>query len=292
MLERPRVPFPERLVLKAVGLWYRKDRANPQDVWKRAQEHINPLPKEDNFKAELDRRLWHIAWINGSGRVHSPPHGEAASIVVEDGVLTLQVRHDPDFERKSSRWRRPAAERYNNAYVVGMDGYLPTKDQDIVTRARMKVSEGFHGTTGIWVQDGGTFDPETGSMVKPFRSFGFSYVGEPSAKFIRGLAIETCLGLSIQEMRPVVGIDVTQWHDYTTRWRWLNKRRQEVEFTIDDRLLGALNVDPLGPGEIQLWADNYEIGEGLSIGYLNVPDIDETQFEWVKVEAVGRNEGR
>lgn len=294
VLDRAKVPFPESWALGAAKFFYQKDRANPQDVWNLAQEHTNPQPKEDNFKAGLDRGLWHIAWINGSGRVRPPPHGDAASIVVEDGVLKLQVRHDSDFERKSSRWRRgiPAAERYNNAYVGGMGGYLPTKDQDIVISACMKVSKGFHGTTGIWMEDGGTFDPKTGIMVKPFRSFGFSFVGETSAKFIRGLAVETCLGLSIQEKGTVVGIDVAEWHDYTMRWSWLDERRQEVTFMIGDQSLGALKVDPFGPGEIQLWSDNYKIGRGLRIGYLNVPTIDETQFNRVRVEAVGRNEGR
>jgi hypothetical protein len=45
-------------------------------------------------------------------------------------------------------------------------------------------------------------------------------------------------------------------------------------------------MHPFGPAEIQLWADNYQIGRGLKIGFLNVPDIDETSYDWIRVEAL------
>ena len=61
---------------------------------------------------------------------------------------------------------------------------------------------------------------------------------------------------------------------------------QRVMFTIDDQNIGYFHMHPFGPGEIQLWADNYQIGRGLKIGYLNVPDVDETQYDWIRITAI------
>jgi hypothetical protein len=166
-----------------------------------------------------------------------------------------------------------------------MGGFLPTPKQSVRVQCRMKISPGFHGSTGIWVQEINTFDPRTGIMIKPFRSFGFSYLGEASDPYIRGLAIETVIGLSIQEKQTLRDIDINHWHTYGMKWSWIAKSKQLVEFIIDDQEAGKLEMHPFGPGEIQLWADNYQIGRGLKIGFLNVPEMDETCYDWVRITA-------
>ncbi len=294
-----KTPLIDNLALKLARLYYRKERADARQVHQLAEHHSNPAAIHEDFSddraissarqaVEGGTGLWDIAFINGSGRVAPPPHGEAGDITVQDGVLKLQVRHDPKFGQKSSKWRKgfAAAERYNNAYVVGMGGFMPTPGQSILVECRMKISAGFHGSTGIWVQEVDTFDPKTGIMVKPFRSFGFSYLGGASDAFIRGLAIETVIGLSIQDKQTISDVNTSDWHAYSMQWSWINERIQHVEFKVDDQVIGGFEMHPFGPGEIQLWADNYQIGGGLKIGYLNVPDVDETWYDWVGITAI------
>ncbi len=298
-----KTPFIDNLALKLARLYYRRDRADAGEVRQLAEAHTNPpvlhedflegdtiLPAGQGFDGGT--RMWDIAFINGSSQVSPPPHGEAGDIIVRDSLLKLQVRNDPNFDRKSSRWGKgsPAAEKYNNAYVVGIGGFMPTPRQSIQVQCRMKISAGFHGSTGIWVEEVNTFDPKTGIMVKPFRSFGFSYLGEASDAFIRGLAIETVLGLSIQDKQTASGVDITDWHTYELRWAWMDLKTQRVEFRVDNREIGHFEMHPFGPAEIQLWADNYQIGRGLKIGFLNVPDMDETAYDWIQVAGID-NEG-
>jgi hypothetical protein len=291
-LDETQPPFIDNLALKLARLYYRKDRAHPQVVRRLAESHVNPSKLCEDFLGEAivlgGESLWEVAFINGSGAVKSPPHGEAGDVLVQNSLLKLQVRRDPRFDQKSSRWRKgaAAAEKYNNAYTVGMGGFMPTPRQSLLIQCRMKVSAGFHGSTGIWVEEAKTFDPQTGIMVKPFRSFGFSYLGEASDAYIRGLAVETVIGLSIQGKHAVSGVDVAAWHVYEMLWSWISPDLQRVTFTLDDQEVGQLDLHPFGPGEIQLWADNYQIGRGLKIGFLNVPECDETLYDWVRVTAL------
>jgi len=296
-----KTPFFDNVVLKFVQLYFRKDRADARKVWKQAELFHNPallcddfldgdtiLPATQGFPGGTN--LWDIAFINNWSRVSPPPHGHAADILILDGKLKLQVCHDPDFTRKSSKWRKgiAAAEKYNNAYVVGLCGFIPTPWQNIQVQCRMKISPGFHGSTGVWVQEAETFNPVTGIMVKPFRSFGFSYLGEASDPYIRGLASETVIGLSIQDKHTIRDVDVTGWHVYTMNWSWINPKSQHVEFAIDGQPAGNFRIHPFGPAEIQLWADNYQINKGLKIGYLNVPKVDEVLYDWVRVDPLVR----
>ena len=150
----------------------------------------------------------------------------------------------------------------------------------------MKIGAGFHGSTGMWVEEANTFDPKTGIMVKPFRSFGFSYLGEASDPYIRGLAIETVLGLSIQDKQTASEVVISDWHTYRMKWSWINSNAQRVEFMIDEQNIGQFQMHPFGPAEIQLWADNYQIGRGLKIGFLNVPGVDETWYDWIRITII------
>ncbi len=140
----PKTPLVDNLALKLARLYYRKDRADAREVRQRAERYTNPPSLVEHFSdgsrilpaAQGDdggTKLWDIAFINGSGQVAPPPHGEAGDIILQDSLLKLQVRNDPKFDQKSSKWRKgfAAAEQYNNAYVVGMGGFMPTPGQSI-----------------------------------------------------------------------------------------------------------------------------------------------------------------
>lgn len=240
-----------------------------------------------NFFGDLKK--WQRVWVDFEGNAISPTGEEPAKILISDSSLRLQVTHDPKFRSKCPRWVEglAAADRYNNAFLIGAQGFAPTKEEGIVIETNMQISKDFHGSTGIWMEEQDTFD-EKGIMKKPFRSFGFSFLGDVSDPYIKGLAIETSLGFSIQKKISLPDIDVTQPHDYKMVWRWKNKRKQKVDFYIDKKLVGSFTMAPIGPGEIQLWADNYWIRKGMRIDFLNPPEgcIDENKYSHLKVYSV------
>ena len=191
MLEQRELTRGQRLALKVAEILYRHKKADPEAVWELSKTHKNPPYISDLFDDSAsvnEHRIWPVALINGSGRVAQAPRGEAASIDVEGGYLKLRVFHDGNFDRKTQNmFDEPAAEAYNNAHLEGLRGFLPTPGEDVVYACDMRVS-GLQGTTGIWVEEAETFNPVTGIMEKPFRSFGFSWAGDNSANFIRGLS--------------------------------------------------------------------------------------------------------
>lgn len=281
-----RTPFLDKIAISAMRIIERRNKASLRDVLEIAENHTNPLDFIEKFD---DISRWDLALVDSNGLAVKPTGNESAMILVENNSLKLQVTHDAYFSKKSGKWRKgqTAAEKYNNAFIIGGRGFLPTERENIVIETDMQVSPDFHGSTGIWMEDQKTFD-ERGHMEKPFRSFGFSFLGDSSDPFIRGLAIETCLGFSIQRKTTVTGIDVTKPHRYKMVWKWEGQKTQTVDFFIDDQQVGSLAVDPMGPGEIQLWADNYKIKKGLQLYYLNVPEgtIDQNQYSDLKVSVV------
>jgi hypothetical protein len=283
MLENRRLGRIEGAALKVADLMYRGKRANSHEVWGLAQEHINPAPVIDNFEnpaSVYDNIIWTVALINGSGRVARVPHGEAASIVVEDKLLKLQVRPDPNFDKKTQKlFDEPAAEAYNNAHLEGLRGFLPTQSQDVVYECRMRVDR-LQGSTGIWVEEEKTFNPVTGIMQKPFRSFGFSWVGPSSADFIRGLSVQTVVGFA-PTVRNIGGFKPTDWHVYIMQWEWRDRKTQTVKFSIDGKFLTEMPISPFGRSECQLWGDNYDIKSALRIGFRNMSSLQETQYDYV-----------
>ena len=115
-----KIPLVDNLGLKLARLYYQKDRADAGEVRRLAERHANPtslyegflegdtiLPAGQGF--EGGTRMWDIAFINGSSRVAPPPHGEAGDIIVQDSILRLQVRNDPNFSQKRSKWEKGVA---------------------------------------------------------------------------------------------------------------------------------------------------------------------------------------
>jgi len=257
---------------------------NPKKIFELCQNHQNPDFFKEDFSGGLEK--WRHVWVDFNEEAILPTGQEPARVLVEDSSLKLQVTHDQNFEAKRKKWRRKkaAAERYNNAFLIGAQGFMPTKDQEVVIETNMKITPDFHGSTGIWMEEEDTFN-DKGVMEKPFRSFGFSFLGSQSDPYIRGLAIETCLGLSLQEKISLPEVDLTKPHDYKMVWKWKNEKEQIVDFYIDNGLIGSLTMAPIGQGEIQVWADNYWIKKGMAIDYLNPPEgvVDENRYSYIKV---------
>ncbi|HKY90775.1 MAG TPA: hypothetical protein VJM11_07035 [Nevskiaceae bacterium] len=268
----------------------RSDQADPTKVWAALQTHRNPPDARDDFDGEALGPAWRFVNLNGRGIVTRPPEVHAADARIADGALALRVLHDPDFEQESDAWKpgQAAATRYNNAYTIGFQGYSPTPTHDVVIETRYAVSRGFHGSTGLWIEEQDTFEGDTGVMVKPFRAFGTSYLGPDSQTPLGGAQIEAVMGfVPVCARRMAPGVDVTKANVYRMVWSVVDEKRMRVALSVNGQPDQSCTFPSFHPGEIQLWADNYRV-TGIQIGHLNVPEgvVDETRFDYVSVAVV------
>ncbi len=265
-------------------------QADPQKIWPLIQNHKNPPSFRDDFNGPDLNPIWDFINLNGKGIVTHPPVVHAANAEIIDGKMVLSVMHDPDFDNEDPKWHpgQAAAERYNNAYVIGFHGYSPTPTEDIVIETRYAVTQDFHGSTGIWFEEQDTFDPNTGVMTKPFRSFGVSYLGPQSKTPFNGNQLEAVVGfVPVCTRRIDNHLDVTQYNTYKMVWSLVDEKKMKVDLFINDQFVQNCVFPSFYAGEIQLWADNYRITD-LDIGHLNVPEgvVDQTKFDYVSVTVV------
>lgn len=266
-------------------------RADSKTVWELAQHFENPETFYEDFsEPHLHENKWPVTLINFDGGVVKPFSFDerVADIQISDGSLKLSIDHDPEFDKKSYHWRKgqAAAPQYNNAYITGAGGFMPTPEEAILITVQMKVDENYPGSTGIWVEEQRTFNPSTGVMEKPFRSAGFAWLGDSSAKFFSGLTLQTCVGMAPQDIVKIKELDPHDWHEYQMLWRWKDPSQQEVACRIDHKPLWMLPVAPFGPGELQLWADNYRVTNMLQLRYVNPNTHFESAYRDIKVEPV------
>lgn len=283
-----------RLVNSPVAvLITRGDQADPAQVRAALESHQNPPDVRDDFDGTALGPEWRFVNLNGRGKVTRPPDVHAANARIDNGALVLEVLHDPDFEQESDTWQagQAAAQRYNNAYTIGFQGYSPTRAQDVVIETRYAVSPGFHGSTGLWVEERDTFHGDSGVMVKPFRAFGVSYLGPDSKTILNGAQLEAVMGfVPVCAKRMDREIDVTKDNVYRMVWSVVDEKRMRVALWVNGEPDQSCTFPSFRPGEVQLWADNYRV-TGLDIGHLNVPKgvVDQTRFDYVSVRAVQRS---
>lgn len=268
----------------------KKDQAEPKAVWEAILKHQNPPSARDDFDKEGFNLIWEAINYNGRGTVTHPGGPiHAAKAELRDGQLVLSVLHDPDFETEGKKWQagQAASENYNNAFLTGFRGYSPTPTEDIVVETEFAVSPLFHGSTGIWIEEQGTFDPKTGIMIKPFRSVGFSFLGSESETFLSGAELEATVGFVPVCAKQITDVDVTQTNVYRLVWSLAGKAKMKTDLFINGRLTESCTFPSFYPGEIQLWADNYLV-QGFNIDHLNVPEgqVDENKYNYLSVTVV------
>jgi hypothetical protein len=268
------------------------DQADPEKIWPLILNHQNPASFRDDFNESELNPIWDFVNLNGKGIVTKPPVIHAANAEIIDGHLVLSVLHDPDFDSESSVWKpgQAAAEQYNNAYIIGFGHYSPTPTENIVIETKFAVTPGFHGSTGLWVEEQGTFDSDTGVFNKPFRSFGVSYLGPDSNTPFDDLQLEAVVGfVPVCTKKVSSNIDVTQENVYKMVWSIVDEKQMKVDLFINGQYHQSCTFPSFYSGELQGWGDNYLVN-GLDIGYLNVPEgtVDQIKYDYVSVTVVSK----
>lgn len=214
----------------------------------------NPKLLEDRFEEKLSPDFWKYTVIDGAGIVSNELAWHGTSISVADGLI-IQHSPDPDFHDESPANREPASERYNNATLIGGNGFRPSPSADVVLRFTARVDEGFYGTAGVIVQPVGTLE-ENGVFAKPFDMFGFSVTGnETSINGISGPLCYLALNWVPVEVQPVQ-VDPFAWSSYKIRLHWISKTEWLGIVSVDDKELCRISMPAFGPVEIHVWSDN------------------------------------
>jgi hypothetical protein len=223
--------------------------------------HLNPSAQSDSFVGKLSP-VWAFNIINGAGQIGQAPEFHNTSISLDDGLIITQ-NFDPDFELESADSQQPASQRYNNASLIGFQGYQPTPGEDVLIQARMQVSPNFYGSAGLVLEPQGTI-LEDGIFQGRFRNqaftfFGISFLGPESELFGKnGATVERVVNWWPEEVQGL-DVDMHELHTYLLRLHWIDERTWQGITSVDGQVLSRMNLPPLGPLEIQLWGDNYAL---------------------------------
>ncbi len=229
---------------------------------------------------------WPRLYVDGLGVVKNPPY-HGADIRVEQGQMRLEISPDPNFANESSKPKpgAPSAERYNNAFAIGMQGYSPNKGEKVVVEFQMKVDKGYRGTTGLWLEAQDTFNTNGHMVPGGFPgAFGVSYTSSDSWGPIAGLKFEYVKGFLPLCIGNIEGVDPFKWNTYRIEW---TKGFLFDQFKIfaNGNFKGNCFIPFIGfqKSEIQVWADNFLVKEWFALGHLNPNVLQGTNFKDVSI---------
>jgi hypothetical protein len=249
--------------------------------------HLNPPAQSDSFVGKLSP-VWAFNIINGAGQIGRAPGFHNTSISLDDG-LTITQNPDPDFELESAASQPPASQRYNNATLIGFQGYQPTPGEDVLIQARMQVSPNFYGSAGLVLEPQGTI-LEDGIFQGRFRNqaftfFGISFLGPESELFGKnGATVERVVNWWPEEVQGL-DVDMHELHTYLLRLHWIDEQTWQGITSVDGQVLSRMNLPPLGPLEIQLWGDNYALQTSPFNGTPRI-GFQNGATKWVRFEQV------
>lgn len=247
--------------------------------------HVNPPAQSESFDGALSP-VWAFNIINGAGKVGRAPAFHNTRVEIDKGLVISQD-FDPDFQRESTASAQPAGERYNNATLIGFQGYQPTPKEDVLFETRMQVSPNFYGSAGFMVQPQGTILSD--GMFKgrfdnqAFTLFGVCFLGSESNLFGKnGATVQRVINWWPEAVQKL-DVDMHEMHTYQLRLRWMNAQRWQGIVSVDGKIMSTMNLPPLGPLELHVWGDNYLIGTSFS----GTPQIDlqNGETKWIRFEA-------
>lgn len=230
--------------------------------------YINPAAQTDDFRNGLGP-AWAFDVINGAGMVgHGPNfHNTTISATADTGLLISQ-QPDPDVPN------RPHSEQYNNATLIGFQGFQPTPAEDVLYQASIQVSDNFFGSAGMMVQPLGTLNPD-GSFVGPFENGAFSLIGfcflgpESSLLGQSGVTTEKVINWWPVQVQGLADVDIHKMHTYTLRLHWVDETTWVGIASVDGRVLSMMEMPPFGPLELHIWSDNYR----FATAWTGVPSV-------------------
>lgn len=250
--------------------------------------HINPPALQESFEGTL-APVWAFNIINGAGQVGRAPAFHNTRVEIGNGLVITQD-FDPDFERESDISAQPAGQRYNNATLIGFQGFQPIPGEDVLFEARMQVSPNFYGSAGFMVQPQGTilsdgmfqgrFDNQA------FTLFGICFLGPESNLFGQsGATAQRVMNWWPEWVQPLA-VDMHEIHTYQLRLRWINPHRWQGMVSVDGQSMTTTSLPPFGPLELHIWGDNYLFDTGLGgIPRVHFQNGDAKWIRFLKVSA-------
>jgi hypothetical protein len=248
----------------------------------------NPAKIEERF---TDPALpnWSLKLVDGTGLAQTPPY-HGGNIQAKNGTLRLQISPDPDFSGESSVWQpgQAAAPQYNNAFAIGMPDFAPTRQQKVVTEFQMKIDVNYQGTAGLWIEARDTFDQQGVMVPGGFPgAIGVSVTSADSTKLLAGVRFEYVKGLIPLCLDTVGGVNPTEWNVYRIEWKKVWGFADQYDLFVNGQHKAGCFIPLIGfrHSEIQVWSDNYKIGDLFQIGYLNPLKVQGTLYKELKIWA-------
>ena len=248
----------------------------------------NPAAVSEDF-SDPSLSNWSLKLVDGIGLAKAPPY-HGGDILAENGTLRLHVSPDPAFSTESSAWQpgQAAAPQYNNAFAIGMPDFAPTWDQKVVTEFQMKIDVGYQGTSGLWVEARDTFD-QSGVMAPGGfpGAIGVSITSSESTSLLAGVRFEYVKGLIPLCLADVAGVNPTNWNLYRIEWKKVLGFADRFDLFVNGQHKAGCFIPLIGfrHSEIQVWSDNYKIGDLFQIGYLNPLKVQGTLYKEFKIWA-------
>lgn len=249
-------------------------------------DHINPSAQHENFDKEL-APVWAFNVINGAGQIGRAPVFHNTRVEVNQGLIISQD-FDPGFEKESTTYAQPASQRYNNASLIGFQGYQPTPVEDVLFETRMQVSPNFYGSAGFMLQPQGTilsdgmFKGRFGNQA--FTLFGVCFLGAESNLFGKNGATAQKVINWWPDAVETLPVNMYETHTYQLRLHWVNDRLWRGTISVNGQVVSVMSLPPLGPVEVHIWGDNYLFGSAFN----GTPQVDMQNGEtkWVRFESV------
>jgi len=249
---------------------------------------VNPPAFVEGF-TDPSLSNWNLKLVDGNGVAKiAPYHG--GDILVENGMLRLQVSPDANFSNESTVWQpgQVAAPQYNNAFAIGMPVFAPTWEQKVVAEFQMKIDTDYQGTSGLWIEARDTFNQQGVMVPGGFPgAIGVSYTSAESTKLLAGVRFEYVKGLVPLCLDNVGGVDPTAWNLYRIEWKKMGGFADQYDLFINGQHKAGCFVPFIGfrHSEIQVWSDNYKIGDLFQIGYLNPSRVQGTSYKEFRIWA-------
>jgi hypothetical protein len=222
----------------------------------------NPPAQVETFPGGQLSSVWKYMLLYGAGEIGQPPKFHSTEVILppDGGELVIAQHFDPDFDaKKDAGFGTPdAGKQYNNAAIVGFDGYQPTPSEDIILECGMYTSPDFYGSSGCILEQSGTLQVNGHFKDGKFNSFGVSMIGKNSTlQGYSGPVADLVINWWPNTVLPLAGTDMTLPHTYSIRLAWVNDHLWDGTIFVDGQLLAEVPMPPLGPLEVQIWSDNY-----------------------------------
>ncbi|MBI5933816.1 MAG: hypothetical protein HY867_08920 [Chloroflexi bacterium] len=143
----------------------------------------------------------------------------------------------------------------SDATLIGRYAFRPTPTEDVILTFTSRVRGDFHGSAGAAFQLENTFGPD-GSLKKPIDKFGITIQGRESNSQKAGSV--TCfltLGGIPVEVKEIEA-DVSMWHEYGIRLRWINRTNWHGSVSVDGKEVCNMPLPAFGPVEVKVWMEN------------------------------------